>query len=330
MTSRKLLLVGIDGLRIDDALADGSAPSLASLIAHGRLHPVEMEVPTISGPGWSSILTGTRHEVHGVFDNTFSGNRLDRTVDLLTRAARADPARSTFAASSWPPLAGSARARTGRRDEARRPARRAAPPGRPRRRDVRLPRGRRRRRRVRQARHPGRRPRRELRLPRRGRRGRAPVRRPVARVHAARPSGSTGCLGGILHEVERRAQDHAEDWLVGVTTDHGHLDEGGHGGDDAVLTRSFLALRRYGPEPLAPAAAEAVRPEEIRPEEIARAPAGPPRLTPRPATPRSSAGAGPGARSPRRRSRRARPGRRAPGSAPRGGRAAPPRARPRS
>ncbi|GAA4267274.1 alkaline phosphatase family protein [Frondihabitans peucedani] len=268
MTSRKLLLVGIDGLRIDDALADGSAPSLASLIAHGRLHQVEMEVPTISGPGWSSILTGTRHEVHGVFDNTFSGNRLDRTVDLLTRAARADPARSTFAASSWPPLL-----------DPRGPGPVVA------------------------TRHDDQRVGRHRLVVRDGETyGYREADGDVAAfarlaIRAAGPDASfvylgevdeaghlyggrspeytraservDGLLGGILHEVERRAQDHAEDWLVGVTTDHGHLDEGGHGGDDAVLTRSFLALRRYGPEEIAPVAAEAVRPGEIRPEEIA-------------------------------------------------------------
>ncbi|AGW40928.1 hypothetical protein O159_07650 [Leifsonia xyli subsp. cynodontis DSM 46306] len=55
-------------------------------------------------------------------------------------------------------------------------------------------------------------------------------------------------LGRLLAEIEARvARTGAEEeWLVALTTDHGHLDEGGHGGGEAVLPRSFLALCRYG------------------------------------------------------------------------------------
>jgi predicted AlkP superfamily pyrophosphatase or phosphodiesterase len=273
VTSRKILLVGIDGLRIDDALIGDAAPNLRALAERGRLHPVEMEVPTISGPGWSSILTGAPHAVHGVFDNTFVGHHLDRTVDFLSRAARADPARSTFAAAGWPPLLdprGPAPVIATRHDDQRagrhrlvirdgetygyreadgdvaafaRLAIRSAGPDAS---FVYLGE-------VDEAGHLyG---------------GVSPeYRRAVVRVD--------GLLGGILAEVDRRAQDHDEDWLVGVTTDHGHLDEGGHGGSDPVLTRSFLALRQYGfppdrparhaqPEDHSPTFGEAVLPREI-------------------------------------------------------------------
>lgn len=261
MTSRKILLVGIDGLRVDDALATGAAPALRSFVQRGRLHAVTMEVPTISGPGWSSILTGSSHAEHGVFDNSFFGNRLDRTVDFLSRAVFDDPTRTTFAASGWPPLLDPRgpgpvvatrldQQRQGRhrlviRDGetygyreadgdiaafARLAIRKAGPDAS----FVYLGE-------VDEAGHLyG---------------GTAPeYARAILRVDSL--------LGGILDAVEKRAQDHDEDWLVGITTDHGHLDAGGHGGDDAVLTRSFLALARFGAE-LEQGEADEVLPSEI-------------------------------------------------------------------
>lgn len=37
-----------------------------------------------------------------------------------------------------------------------------------------------------------------------------------------------------------------EDWLVAVTTDHGHKPEGGQGEDEVEVRRSFLLLHRIG------------------------------------------------------------------------------------
>ena len=74
------------------------------ILNNGSSAEMTMEVPTISGPGWSSILTGTTHAQHGVQDNTFRGNRLYECPDFLTRAAVAHPMMKTVAASSWPPL----------------------------------------------------------------------------------------------------------------------------------------------------------------------------------------------------------------------------------
>ncbi len=272
MTSRKLLLVGIDGLRLDDALRPGVAPRFASFVQDGTLHPMTMEVPTISGPGWSSILTGSTHADHSVVDNSFHGHTLHRNADLLSRAFYADQSRTTFAATGWPPIADPAgpgpivstrldQQRAGRhrlvvRDGetygyrwadgeiaafSRLALREAGPDAS----FVYLGE-------VDEAGHLHGGASREY--------GEA-----IARVDAH--------LGILLDAVGARATLHDEDWLVGITTDHGHLDEGGHGGGDAVLTRSFLALSRFGgaqeaqrsgpQEPPAPA------PREIRPDEVA-------------------------------------------------------------
>lgn len=242
MTDRKILLVGLDGLRIDDAVKPGAAPCLVEFLRAGVHLPLTMEVPTISGPGWSSLLTGTTHAVHAVVDNSFAGHRLDATTDFLSRAAALG--HSTFTAVSWPPIAGPAGSapilafreadqRAGRhrvviRDGetygyryadgdvaafARLALRDAGP-------DASF-----------------------VYLGEVDEAGHlyggdtAEYREAMHRVDAR--------LGQLLAEVAARAETSDEDWLVGVTTDHGHLDEGGHGGADPVLTRSFLGLRRY-------------------------------------------------------------------------------------
>ena len=71
-------------------------------------------------------------------------------------------------------------------------------------------------------------------------------------------------VGEILDAVERRSFNHPdEDWLVCITTDHGHLDEGGHGGADPVLRRSFFGALRLGVRSSDQYSFESMRPEQI-------------------------------------------------------------------
>lgn len=252
MTARKVMLIGIDGLRIDDALRPGAAPALTALVDTGSITPMTMEVPTISGPGWSSLLTGTTHAEHGVSDNTFAGHTLRSGADFLSRAFAADQGRTTFAAADWPPLVDPAGPGPviASRDDQRRGGQHV----------VVLRDG-------------------EL----RGydaMDGEVTAAAELA-IREAGPDASFVYLGAVdeaghrhggaspeyaaailqtdvrlgrlLDAIRRRVepdgpgtQGHDEDWLVGVTTDHGHLDEGGHGGGDDVLRRSFLALGRFG------------------------------------------------------------------------------------
>ncbi|MET3174067.1 UNVERIFIED_ORG: putative AlkP superfamily pyrophosphatase or phosphodiesterase [Arthrobacter sp. UYCu721] len=100
----KILLVGIDGLILDTALDAGCAPTLAGLKTAGCFAELTMEVPTLSGPGWSTLLTGSTHAEHGVRDNLFAGHDLLTRPDLLSRAYYQDQTTSTFAAAGWPPL----------------------------------------------------------------------------------------------------------------------------------------------------------------------------------------------------------------------------------
>ena len=80
---QKLLLIGVDGVRLDIVRKENHAPNINRILNNGSSAEMTMEVPTISGPGWSSILTGTTHAQHGVQDNTFRGNRLYECPDFF-------------------------------------------------------------------------------------------------------------------------------------------------------------------------------------------------------------------------------------------------------
>ncbi|MFI9596589.1 hypothetical protein [Nonomuraea sp. NPDC052265] len=53
---------------------------------------------TSSGPGWSTIATGVRHDLHGVKDNTLAGKHYDQYPDFLTRLENVNAGSSTYAA----------------------------------------------------------------------------------------------------------------------------------------------------------------------------------------------------------------------------------------
>ncbi|PRY14597.1 alkaline phosphatase family protein [Kineococcus rhizosphaerae] len=281
----KLLLIGLDGVRVDLALpevvaadegfavpdhpadprfaaaprdvprdaprerGEGTtgrlAPTLSRLAAGGRVVPVWMTPPTDSGPGWASLLTGTTHEENNVWWNEFVGHRLARCPDLLSRVFFADPRARTFAATTWPALVAATGpgpvvhsrpdqqvggqhqlfAATDFSDGCRSADRQV---------------------RTRAAwvlNHEG---------------------PDAAFVHlegpdeAAHRHGSQGPeyraaltaadedVRHLVKAVAERFERLGEDWLVAVTTDHGHKPEGGHGEDEVVVRRSFLLVHRIG------------------------------------------------------------------------------------
>ncbi len=245
----KICLVGIDGLRLDRAIdrPDPIALTLARLAAEGVRTDLEMEVPTISGPGWSSLLTGTTHAQHGIRDNSFVGSRLWEYPDLLSRAFYKNQSTRTFAAGAWRPLVD--------------PAGPAGPVIHPRleqqwagKHQVMV------------------------------RDGEVYGYETQDAVIAAGAVADIGALGREVYFVYlgetdiaahvfgsigpeyaaaiRRCDEHlarlvaavsaradrGEDWLVVVITDHGHLDEGGHGGDSVIERSSFTIARRFGPD----------------------------------------------------------------------------------
>jgi pimeloyl-ACP methyl ester carboxylesterase len=100
----KVLIIGIDGVRTD-VMAQVETPNLDRLAAEGaRSMRARTTIPTISGPAWSSMLTGAWPEKHGVFNNDFSGNRYAEYPDIFTRIEAVRPELETFVAADGLPL----------------------------------------------------------------------------------------------------------------------------------------------------------------------------------------------------------------------------------
>lgn len=100
----KLLLIGIDGVRAD-VLAEVPTPHLDGLVAEGTLAAAtRTTTPSVSGPAWSSMLTGVWPAKHGVTDNEFGGRRYEDFPGFLTLIERERPEMSTFAVADWVPL----------------------------------------------------------------------------------------------------------------------------------------------------------------------------------------------------------------------------------
>ena len=101
----KVLLIGIDGVR-PDVLAEVPTPNIDALAASGwYTAEARTTTPSVSGPSWSSMLTGVWPEKHGVTDNSFAGRDYDTWPGFLTLVERERPELATFAAVDWLPLA---------------------------------------------------------------------------------------------------------------------------------------------------------------------------------------------------------------------------------
>jgi hypothetical protein len=98
--SKRVLLVGLDGLRTD-ALLYAHAPNLRSFIERGAYSfYAQTERITMSAPCWASILSGVSIDHHGVIDNTFAGFRWQENPSLFHLQANGERVRS-YACSSW-------------------------------------------------------------------------------------------------------------------------------------------------------------------------------------------------------------------------------------
>ncbi|GAA1395680.1 alkaline phosphatase family protein [Catellatospora coxensis] len=101
--SAHILVVGIDGVRLDTARA-AHTPHLDAIEREGWLAEFELstDAPTLSGPTWASVATGLWPRVHGIYGNVFTGHRLDAFPDVFTTAKRRGF--TTFVGASWAPL----------------------------------------------------------------------------------------------------------------------------------------------------------------------------------------------------------------------------------
>ncbi|TDD51846.1 phosphodiesterase [Nonomuraea terrae] len=259
----KVLVVGMDGLRFDRLVAL-DAPVLAGLMSTGAygtsmLPYGEAEAPrtespgevvptspeqddgvrvirsrTDSGPGWSSIATGVWPDKHGVVDNGFAAPQFTKFPDFLTRAKLARPDLTTSAFFSWAALAeqGAFGPAIDRRfvldgfavgwsdadaqvAEAARAHLAADDPD-----AVFVYMG----------------DTDEV----------AHALGPHCPEYAAALAAQDAYLGGLLDAIRARPSYGGERWTVLVTTDHGHVDAGGHGGVSAEERTVFVIAHRLG------------------------------------------------------------------------------------
>ncbi len=106
----RVLVIGIDGVR-PDALQIADTPAIDELISVGAftnntkiLGDRYRDNETISGPGWSSFLTGVWADKHGVNDNTFRGENYDEYPHFFAYLKRAFPKAVTGSFVDWEPI----------------------------------------------------------------------------------------------------------------------------------------------------------------------------------------------------------------------------------
>ena len=89
---QKILLIGIDGCR-SDALTRANTPAIDGLMQQGKysLNVNRGAMYTVSGPGWSSMLTGVWPDKHGVVDNSYQADNYAAYPPFLCRVKTASP-----------------------------------------------------------------------------------------------------------------------------------------------------------------------------------------------------------------------------------------------
>ncbi|MER6462309.1 alkaline phosphatase family protein [Streptomyces sp. NPDC001228] len=221
----KVLVIGLDGCLLT-RIKDADAPNLDALAAAGLTAPSSIYAdplaPTLSGPGWSTIITGVWPDKHNVKDNTLSGNKFAQYPDFLTRIETARPALSTYAVSSWAPITDTVfsakvdtRVSTPSAEYDTGTASRAVAvlrDGNPDAVFVQLDN-----------------------VDHAGHSYGAASQQYLDAIH-----GVDAQVGQMVAALTSRATYASEDWLVMVTADHGHTDPGGHGGSTPQERQTFM------------------------------------------------------------------------------------------
>lgn len=110
--SQHVLLIGIDGVRVD-ALQQADTPNLDALSESGTVTydafaggvlGTPTEQPTWSGPGWSTILTGVWADKHGVELNVFDDARFDQYPHFFERIREIEPNAYLSTFVTWAPI----------------------------------------------------------------------------------------------------------------------------------------------------------------------------------------------------------------------------------
>ena len=104
--NRKVLFIGIDGFR-SDAMQESITPFMHQLseqsnVFYNDRHTVEDY--TVSGPNWTSILTGVHWCKHQVVNNEFNDNNLNDYPSFFQYIENADNSINTASIVNWTPI----------------------------------------------------------------------------------------------------------------------------------------------------------------------------------------------------------------------------------
>ena len=101
---RKVLIIGIDGTR-SDALQQANTPNIDALIANGLFTYDAWHCGiTVSGPSWSTIMTGVWWNKHGVTSNTYTGSNYTDYPYFPTLAKQLLPNLHCVQVTEWAPM----------------------------------------------------------------------------------------------------------------------------------------------------------------------------------------------------------------------------------
>lgn len=103
----KAIVLGIDGATAD-VMEQLELPTLEGIAARGLYSRTTLYVPpaflTVSGVGWATMATGTWPDKHDIRSNSWPENRLERFPSVLERLERTDATVRTAGFSVWPPM----------------------------------------------------------------------------------------------------------------------------------------------------------------------------------------------------------------------------------
>lgn len=103
LSAQKVLIIGIDGCRAD--AVKPNAPNINDLLNEAVYSfDALTEAPTVSGVGWSSMLTGVWGAKHGVYDNSFTGSNYDVYPHFYKHLEEFNPALRTSSICHWTPI----------------------------------------------------------------------------------------------------------------------------------------------------------------------------------------------------------------------------------
>lgn len=108
--AKRVLFIGIDGTRTD-ALLGAETPHLKKLRESGAysfatniLGTRDDMADTVSGPGWSNLLTGVWPDKHGVMNNKFTVKNYADYPHFFSRVKEAFPRAMTVSLVNWTPI----------------------------------------------------------------------------------------------------------------------------------------------------------------------------------------------------------------------------------